>query len=134
MSERYLLDTNIASYIIKGNVPAVRLRLARIPLTQVFVSTVTEGELRYGLAKMITATKLQAMVEAFLLRVTVLPWDSNAAMEYGGLRAELERLGQPIGNLDMMIGAQALATGMILVTTDRAFSRIKSLKVENWTV
>jgi tRNA(fMet)-specific endonuclease VapC len=45
----------------------------------------------------------------------------------------LEREGQPMGNLDMMIGAHALALGSILVSHDRAFTRIKKLKVEDWT-
>jgi tRNA(fMet)-specific endonuclease VapC len=51
MASRYLLDTNTASYIIKGNIPAVRRRLLRVPMAQVAVSTVTEGELHYGVAR-----------------------------------------------------------------------------------
>lgn len=133
MAKQYLLDTNIASYIIKGNVPAVRRRLVRLPMARVFLSTVTEGELHYGVARRPGATKLRQIVEEFLLRVTVLPWDSDAARHYGHLRAELERVGQPMGNLDMMIGAHALAAGAILVSNDRAFARIKKLDIEDWT-
>ena len=133
MTNQYLLDTNTARYIIKGSVPEVRRRLVRVPMAQVFISAVTEGELRYGVARRPGATKLERIVEEFLLRVTVLPWDSDAAEQYGHLRADLERLGQPVGNLDMMIGAHALAAGAILVTNDRAFSRIKKLKAEDWT-
>jgi tRNA(fMet)-specific endonuclease VapC len=133
MASQYLLDTNTASCIIKGNIPAVRRRLLRVPMAQVAVSTVTEGELRYGVARRPGATKLQQIVDEFLLRVTILPWDSDAAQKYGHLRADLERLGQPMGNLDLMIGAHALAAGAILVTHDRVFARIKKLKVEDWT-
>jgi tRNA(fMet)-specific endonuclease VapC len=78
-------------------------------------------------------TQLGTIVKEFLLRLTILPWDSEAAQEYEQLRATLERQGQPMGNLDMMIGAQALASGLILVTNDHAFDRIKKLKVEDWT-
>jgi tRNA(fMet)-specific endonuclease VapC len=134
MANQYLLDTNTSSYIIKGNVPAVRRRLVRVPMAQVFISSVTEGELHYGVAQRPGATKLERIVEEFLLRVSILPWDSEAAREYGHLRADLERLGQTIGNLDMMIGAHALAAGATLVTNDHAFARIKKLKVEDWTV
>jgi tRNA(fMet)-specific endonuclease VapC len=134
MANQYLLDTNTASYVIKGNIPSVRHRLVRVPMAQVFISSVTEGELRYGVARRPGATKLQQIVEEFLLRVTVLPWDSEAAKQYGNLRAELERLGQPMGNLDLMIGSHALAVGAILATNDRAFSRIKKLKLEDWTI
>lgn len=133
MATPYLLDTNIASYIIKGNIPAVRRRLVRVSMAQVMISAVTEGELRYGVARRPSATKLKQIVEEFILRVTVLPWDSEAARQYGSLRAELERLGQTIGNLDMMIAAQALAAGAVLVTNDSSFVRIKKLKVEDWT-
>jgi len=65
--------------------------------------------------------------------VAILPWDSEAAQQYGQLRAALEREGRPLGNLDTMIAAHALALGAVLVTSDRAFSRIKKLKVEDWT-
>jgi tRNA(fMet)-specific endonuclease VapC len=103
-------------------------------MAQVFISAVTEGELRYGVARRPAATKLHQVVEEFLHRVTVLPWDSDAARQYGRLRADLERLGQSMGNLDMMIGAQAMAAGAILVSNDRAFTRIKKLTVEDWTI
>lgn len=128
-----MLDTNTASYIIKGNVPAVRRRLVRVPMEQLAISAVTEGELRYGVARLPDATRLQRVVDEFLLRVTILPWDSDAAQHYGLLRAELEREGRPMGNLDTMIGAHALAAGAVLVTNDHAFSRIKKLKLEDWT-
>jgi tRNA(fMet)-specific endonuclease VapC len=130
---RYLLDTNTASYIIKGGNPAVDRRLLKIPMAQIAISTVTEGELRYGIALKPQATRLQILVEQFLLRLTILPWDSEAAQQYGQLRAMLEREGQPMGNLDMMIGAQALAFGLVLVTSDQVFKRIRKLKIEDWT-
>jgi hypothetical protein len=62
----------------------------------------------------------------------ILPWDAEAAQQYGHLRAALER-GEPMGNLDLMIGAHALASDLILVTHDPAFNRIKHLKREDWT-
>jgi tRNA(fMet)-specific endonuclease VapC len=133
MASHYLLDTNTASYIIKGNIPAVRHKLVKVPMAKVAISTVTEGELRYGVARRPDATQLQAIVSEFLLRLTILPWDSEAAQQYGRLRATLEREGRPMGNLDMMIGAQALASDFILVTNDQAFRRIKKLKIEDWT-
>lgn len=130
---RYLLDTNIASYVIKGNFPAVRRRLVRHPPSEIAISSVTEGVLRYGVARRPEAARLAAVVDEFLLRVEVLPWDSDAARQYGQLRATLEREGRPIGSLETMIGAHALACGLILITHDRAFGRIKGLKVQDWT-
>ena len=133
-----MLDTSTASYIIKNNIPAVRRRLVQVPMEQIAISAVTEGELRFGVARRPEATRLQStalqkIVEEFLLHVTILPWDSDAAQQYGQLRAKLERDGTPMGNLDTMIGAHALAAGAVLVTHDYAFSRVKKLKVEDWT-
>jgi tRNA(fMet)-specific endonuclease VapC len=130
---RYLLDTNIASYIIKGNFPAVRRRLVRHAMPEIAVSSITEGELCYGVARRPDATGLRTVVDEFLREVTILTWDSDAARQYGQLRAALERIGQPMGSLDMMIGAHALASALILVTDDRAFGRVKGLKVQDWT-
>jgi tRNA(fMet)-specific endonuclease VapC len=133
MSARYLLHTNIASFIIKGNVPAVRRRLTRHPMSDIAISSITDGELTYGLAKRPEAVGLCVVVGEFLLRVTVLSWDSDAARQYGELRATLEKQGQPMDSLDMMTGAHALAAGLTLVTNDRTFGRIAKLKIQDWT-
>lgn len=132
MAWLYLLDTNTASYIIKGSRP-VDGHLARVPMSQIAISAVTEGELRFGAARLPQAAHLHRIVEEFFRRVTILPWDSGAARQYADLRSTLERKGQPMGNLDMMIAAHALALDLVLVTNDQAFRRIKHLKVEDWT-
>jgi tRNA(fMet)-specific endonuclease VapC len=130
---RYLLNTNTASYIIEGTIPSVQRPLVKVPMAQLAISTVSEAELPRGVARRRDVTELETIVKELLLRLTILPWDSEAAQEYGRLRATLEREGQPMGNLDMMIGAQAIALDLILVTNDQAFRRIKKLKVEDWT-
>jgi tRNA(fMet)-specific endonuclease VapC len=129
----YLLDTNIASYIIKGSSPIVRRRLNQVAMAQVSISVVTEGELRYGVARRPEATRLHNVVEQFFLRVKIHPWDSEAARQYGAIRAAVERSGQPIGNLDIMIAAHATALGAVLVTNDHTFRRIDALRIEDWT-
>jgi tRNA(fMet)-specific endonuclease VapC len=129
----YLLDTNIASYVIKGNIPRVRQRLLRFPIASVAISVVTEAELRFGVARKPEATRLKIAVEEFLLHVSALPWDSEAAKQYADVRSTLERFGESMGNLDMMIAAHALAARSVLVTNDRVFRRLKHLKVEDWT-
>ena len=129
---RYLLDTNTASYI-KGNCPAVDRRLVKVPMEQLAISTITEGELRFGAALLPQATRLHSMIDDFFLRLAILPWDSSAAQQYGSLRATLQIAGQPMGNLDVMIAAHALALELVLVTNDKAFSRVKRLKMEDWT-
>jgi len=133
MPTRYMLDTNMASYVIKGNIPRVRERLLKVPMAQVSISAVTEGELRFGVARRPDAVRLKTAVEEFLLRVEVLPWGSEAARRYGPVRAALEGEGEPMGNLDMMIAAHAMAAQAVLVTNDRVFGRVKGLKIEDWS-
>jgi len=132
MSARYLLDTSAASYAITKKSLVFDRQLTRVPMVELAVSTVTEGELRYGLSRRPSAP-LQTTIETFLLALTVFPWDSSAAHRYGELRVALERQGQLLGSLDMMIAAHALSLGLILVSGDAAFKRIKHLKVEDWT-
>ena|ERR1700687_968534 len=133
MAVRYLLDTNTASYVIKGNFPRVRERLLKVPMADVGISVVTEAELRFGVARRPEATALKRVVEEFLLRVEVLPWRSESAEHYALIRAAREKEGSPMGNLDLMIAAQAVAAEMVLVTHDHVFQRVKGLKVEDWT-
>ena len=133
MAVRYLLDTSTASYVIKGNFPRVRERLLKVPMAEVGISVVTEAELRFGVARRPEATTLKRVVEEFLLRLEVLPWNSEAAQQYARIRAALEKEGEPMGNLDLMIAAQALAAGVVLVTHDQVFRRVKGLKVEDWS-
>ena len=132
MAVRFLLDTNTASHIIKGNFPRVRQRLLKVPVSDVAISVITEAELRFGVLRRPDAKRLNNVVEAFLEFSEVKPWDSAAAFRYAHLRATLEHEGRPMGNLDMMIAAHSLALGTVLVTSDRVFSRVNGLKVEDW--
>ena len=133
MPVRYLLDTNTVSYVIKGNFSQVRERLLKVPISEVGISVITEAELCFGVARLPQAAKLGIVVEEFLRRVEILVWDWAAARADARLRATLEENGEPIGNLDLMIAAQAGAVGLILVSNDRVFRRVKGLKVEDWS-
>lgn len=129
-----MLDTNMASYVIKGNPPEVRMRLAALPMDRVVVSTVTQGELLYGLARMGHPAAFANLIREFLLRVEILPWDSDAATVYGDLRSSCAVVGITLGALDMMIAAHAVATNTALVTHDKAFALVpgNALMIEDW--
>jgi tRNA(fMet)-specific endonuclease VapC len=130
----YLVDTNIASDAIKGNPARVRDRLVALPMRSVLICAVTQGELLYGLAKRGNPSALSALIHEFLIRVEVLPWTAEVATVYGTLRAACAMRGVTLGALDMMIAAQAVAAGSVLVTRDKAFSHVESgLKVEDWS-
>src|ERR1700692_2281172 len=133
MAVRYLLDANTVSYILKGNFPRVRDRRVRLPRGEVGISVITEAELRFGLSRLPQAAQLGIVVEEFLRRIEILPWDSEAAQHYARQRAALEESGEPMGNLDLMIASQALAMGAIVVTNDDVLRRVKGLGIEDWT-
>ena len=129
----YLLDTNIVSHVIRGDRPEISRRLASFPMEEIAISAVTEGELLYGLARRNYPALLTERVHQFLLRVDVLAWDHDVSRTYGDLRAACETRGVSLAPLDMMIAAQAVAANAVLVTNDKAFSRVPdTLRMENW--
>lgn len=129
-----MLDTDIASYIIKRRPPSVEAKLSGIEPSRVCVSVVTSGELLYGLKQLPPTHRLHIAVRRFLKIVRVLAWDAEAADFYADIRHELKSTGQIIGELDMMIAAHSLAAAAILVTNNtRHFDRIPApLILENW--
>jgi tRNA(fMet)-specific endonuclease VapC len=98
------------------------------------VSAVTEGEMRFGLARRPEAKAPHAAVVELLRRLDVLPWTSATAQRYGMVRAELERRDRPLGPLDLMIAAHAVEAGAVLIASDRAFRFVAALEVEDWTL
>ena len=100
----------------------------------VAVSSVTVGELAFGVAKTKSQRNREAL-QVFLLPMEIMPFDAEAAIVYGDVRAELEGNGHPIGPLNTVIAAHARALGLTLVTNNtREFSRVPDLVVENWAL
>ncbi len=132
--QRYMLDTNTSSYIIKGNPAAIREHLRNVPMANICISAITEAELRSDVTKRPEAKDLQVAVEEFLLRVEVLPWDSEAAMIYAQLQKAYEKNGKPLCAMDVLIAAHCTAAGMVLITNDRHFYNVAHhLTLEDWT-
>ncbi len=126
MSQPHLLDTNTVSYIVSGASEAARGQLLRLDgKNAVYVSAISEAELRFGIAKGPKHPVRIAMVERFLAKAAVLPWGHEEAVAYGELRASLEAAGSPLGALDTLIAAHALAIDAVLVTHDKAFLKLK---------
>ncbi len=129
-----LLDTNICIYIINTKPAGVLQRFQQYRLGDIGVCSVVAAELAYGVAKSGSSRNREAL-EMFLAPITILPFDEAAVWAYGKLRAELERMGTPIGSLDTMIAAHALSQQSLLVTNNtREFSKVPGLQLDNWTV
>lgn len=129
-----MLDTDISSYLIKGRSPAIEAKLTSIMPSMVSVSVMTRAELMYGLKRLAADHRLQIAVRTFLDIVRVLPWNAEAADYYADIRHQLVTKGRPIGELDMMIAAHALAANAVLVTNNHQhYAQIDApLVLENW--
>lgn len=129
----YTLDTNVCIRIINKRSLAARAKLLTVPTNEVVVCSIVRAELYYGAAKSQTPDATRQKQDLFLLPFTAIPFDDRAANHYGVIRAQLERTGNMIGPLDLMIASIAVAHGLILVTHNvREFTRIPGLRVEDW--
>ena len=130
---KFLLDTDTCIYALKQN-PAVLKHLLAHSRGDTAVSVFTEAELRTGAAKSTSSAKTLRLVENFLRPLGIVEFTSNDAASYAEVRAKLERAGTPIGPLDTLIAAQAVARKLVLVSNnEREFRRVAGLRSENWT-
>ncbi|WP_333852620.1 type II toxin-antitoxin system VapC family toxin [Leclercia sp.] len=127
----HMLDTNIVSHLVRQH-PRVVDHYSRIAPEEMCISSVTEAELLYGIAKKQSHT-LHETISEFLKTITVCDWDSDAAAIYGTLRAEMEKKGKVMGDLDQLIAAHAISRGTTMITNDQAFAMVQGLTVEDWT-
>jgi tRNA(fMet)-specific endonuclease VapC len=130
---QFLLDTNICIYIIKQKPQQVLNRFQTLNLSDIGVSSITVAELEYGAYKSQRIEQNRIALGQFLMPLEVLPFDEQSTQIYGSLRAALERQGNIIGAMDLLIAAQAKSLGLTLVTNNISeFSRIPDLKLQNW--
>ena len=130
---RFLLDTDTCIYALKQNA-AVLGKLFACSREDIAVSVITEAELRTGAAKSSSSARTLRLIENFLRPLNILPFTSDDAAAYALVRAKLERAGKPIGPLDTLIAAHAVARNLVLVSNnEREFGRVAGLRVENWT-
>jgi len=131
--KRYMLDTDMCSYIIKEHPESVRQRFQTLAMEQLCVSVVTYAELIYGVERSSSKRINRPIIEDFVRHLDVMNWDTEAADQYGVIRAELEAAGTPMGAMDLMIAAHAKSIKAVLVTKNQKhFTKIKGLKIDNW--
>jgi tRNA(fMet)-specific endonuclease VapC len=131
MRIRYMLDTDMCSYLIKGTSDELAGKVKR-HRNQLCMSTITLAELLFGAAKK-NYPRLSEAVALMQQLVMVIPWTTDAARQYAVIRSELESVGTPIGNMDMLIAAAATSENCCLITNNTAhFSRVGNLRLENW--
>lgn len=132
---RFMLDTDICSFIMRRSSEAVLNRLQAVPITDVCISVITKAELLYGVEISPRRHQDSPAVDAFLRHLAVLDFPDEAAAHYAEIRAELKKRGDMIGANDLLIAAHARCLGLILVTNNtREFGRVRGLAIENWTI
>lgn len=133
--KRLMLDTNICIYIIKNKPKTVREKLQEHEVGDIVLSSITVSELYYGAYKSRHVEKNLLALEHFLRPFDILEYDMQSSVEYGKIRAALEKKGQVIGGMDMMIAAHAKSEDTVLVTNNtKEFERVENLRLENWAV
>ena len=130
---KFMLDTNIVSFLLRNN-KRVKDHLRRHRPHDIALSSITKAELVYGLAKRPEATRLHDAVHVLLASFDIIPWHTDIAGHYGKLRANLERKGISLSDLDMLIASHAAAEELTLITNDNTFTKITTLKTADWTM
>jgi len=126
-----MLDTNIVSELIRDTY--YDERILQHSTSRLTISSITEAEMQYGIARKPEAKRLSRAVHAFLQAVEICNFDSAAASSYGSLRSEYETKGIGLGNLDGLIAAHALSLGLTLVTRDAALLKLSPwVNIETW--
>lgn len=132
---KYLLDTNACIVYIKNSQSGVRLKLESLPKSEIAVCSIVKAEMFYGSMKSQNPNKSLVIQQKFFNQFQSLPFDDEAALIFGELRADLAKKGTQIGGYDLQIAAIALANDLTLVTHNtREFSRIGNLKIEDWEI
>ncbi|MEX2164630.1 MAG: type II toxin-antitoxin system VapC family toxin [Sulfuricaulis sp.] len=131
---KYLLDTDVCIYLINKRPSSVLEKLHACRAGDVGVSAVTVAELRYGACKSQRSRQNHEALDLFLAPFEMMMFDESAAIAYGEIRVQLEKAGDPIGPLDMLIAGQAKSLNVVLVTNNvREFRKVKGLKIETWS-
>lgn len=132
---RYMLDTNMVAYARNQKPLCVLERLLKHDPSEICISSITLAELEYGVFNSSKPIQNRFGLLMFLSNITILPFDTDASLEYGSIRFKLRTQGNLIGSNDMLIAAHARALGLTLVTHNtKEFSRVDDLKIEDWVV
>lgn len=128
-----MLDTNICTYIQKNKPQHVREKFRQFSVGDLALSSITVSELYFGAYKSQYVEKNLLALKHFLRPFNIVEYDLKASIEYGKIRATLEKSGKTTGGLDMMIAAHARSLKSTLVTNNvKEFQRVENLVIENW--
>ena len=130
--KKYLLDTNICIFYLKGQFGLYE-KLHEIGIENCFISEITLAELKFGAANSSHVDKNQKIISDFQSKMQIIPI-FGALDFYAKEKARLRKLGTPIDDFDLLIGATAVTNELIIVTNNtKHFTRIDLIEIEDWT-
>jgi tRNA(fMet)-specific endonuclease VapC len=131
---KLMLDTNVCIDLIRERPPPVLERFASHAVGDIGISVITLAELEYGVSRSSRPPQNREALDQFISPLEVVPFDRQATAVYGRLRAALEKKGQSIGSMDLLIAAHAMSLDVRLITHNvREFGRVPGLRLEDWT-
>ena len=129
---KYLLDTNICIFFLKG-LFELDEKIKEVGLENCFISEVTVAELKFGAEKSQKVEQNRLVVSTFISQMNILPI-FNSLDFYAQEKNRLQKQGTPIDEFDLLIGATALANDLVLVTNNtKHFKRLTDIQIEDWT-
>ncbi len=133
---QYMLDTNICIFVLRNKVTEqLNQKLTSNKFSDIAISAITLAELEVGVQKSYNPEKAEEKLQLFIAPFSILPFEIKDTLVYAQVRNELEINGTPVGPLDTLIASHALSNNLTIITNNvRGFSRIKDLKIEDWTV
>lgn len=133
LNTKYLFDTNICIYLLNKKYEKIIDRIEQEGIENIAISSITIAELEFGIEKSLQKERNRVALMGFLLPFKIISFNQNDAHEYGIIRNDLQKKGKIIGNMDLLIGSQAISRDITLVTNNvKEFERIEHIRIENW--
>ncbi len=128
----YLIDTNICIFFLKGQFD-LQAKFERVGLQNCFISEISVAELKFGAENSVNPVKARALADDLIAKFRIVPI-YNCLSFYAKEKSRLRKLGTPLDDFDLLIGATAVSEKMIMVSNNvKHLSRIKHIKLEDWT-
>lgn len=129
----FLIDTNVISDFVRSNEGVIK-NLHKISPSEVFISSITLMEIKYGLLlNPEKAIKIEPVINDLISAIHVLPFTEKEAVITAQVRSFLKSSGKPIGPFDLLIAATSITHQLIMVTANfREFLQVPNLQVVNW--
>jgi predicted nucleic acid-binding protein len=129
MSKKYILDSDILIYFLKGEKEVIE-KVLSLQNDELYITIINYTELLYGIYNSNKISQNREKLLPFLDNFKILQFDKNASEIFAKLKAILNKQGKIIADMDLMIASIAISNKAILYTNNlKHFNRIDELKI-----